>query len=53
MRLMTPASFVVVSASLFAAGSTGCTSDLFNRDQDTLDRFSHAYTDFLDAGETA
>jgi hypothetical protein len=41
---------VALSVSLCAAG---CTSDLFNRDQDTLDRFSHAYTNFLDAGETA
>ncbi len=30
---------------------TGCSSDLFNRDGEALDRFSHAYTEFRDSGE--
>jgi hypothetical protein len=50
VKLVNSACVVAFGAFLVAAG---CTSDLFNRDQDALDKFSHAYTDFLDAGETA
>jgi hypothetical protein len=38
-----------VSGVLLAAGC----SHLFNRDHDTLDKFSRAYTDFLNIGEEA
>lgn len=49
-ELGTTACIVALGTSLVAAG---CTSDLFNRDGDALDKFSRAYTDFLDAGEAA
>jgi hypothetical protein len=48
VKLAKTARIVALGASFVAAG---CTLDLFHRDQDALDRFSHAYTDFLDTGE--
>jgi hypothetical protein len=39
---------VALSSGLLLAG---CSSDLFNRDGEALDRFSHAYTEFRETDE--
>jgi hypothetical protein len=42
---------LVFSVSVVILFAVGCSSDLFNGDDEALDRFSHAYTEFRDTGE--